>query len=394
MFLCITIPVLLVILRLPGPLPPLADLSGNGVVDLHDFQEFANWYGGIVIPPPPPPARLRADLNNDGRIDLQDHAILKTQLCGPDECCHCEHDPDCYDDDVCKFDACVDGCCEHIDIPGCCRIDPDCDDYDFCTIACFLNECLIEPLRACCFLNEECDDHTPCTMDTCEDFTCQFTHIPDCCGDDSDCDDGVACTRDECVDGTCVYVPDDLLCNPGAIERYNDPDADCVWKLCVPGHADADGGGCAPLGLENVGSSCDDGGSCSTGDVCQYYHSIFDRFCESVYDDSLCNSAPRDNDPDPDCLWYFCRPRDADADVHGCVLGPDWQGEFAGSPCDDQDVCTAGDHCLTSTNGTEFCWGSSINCDDGDPCTASHCDPQTGCWYEPICGHHPLCPCP
>ncbi len=347
---------------------------------MRDYQEFTNWYGGIVIPPPPLPARLRADLNNDGRIDLQDHAILKTQLCGPDECCRCEHDPDCYVDDPCKIDYCADGCCEHVDIPGCCRIDPDCDDYDFCTIACFLNRCLSEDerIRACCFYDEQCDDHTPCTADTCDDFTCQFTHIPDCCGDASDCDDGVTCTRDECVDEWCEFVPDDILCNPGATDQGNDPDADCIWNVCAPEESEADGRGCAAIEFEFVDSPCEDGIACTPADRCRFA-TIYSDSPTCSYagktDDSLCNAAPRDNDPDADCVWNTCSPV-------GCVSSS--VNEAEGSPCDDGIDCTHNDTCqLYFFYGWGFaCIGIGDNsaCGTSAACTSWGC--SSGLFYD------------
>jgi hypothetical protein len=54
----------------------------------------------------------------------------------------------------------------------------------------------------------------------------------------------------------------------------------------------------------------------------------------------------------------------------GCVntLQPD------GSGCDDGNACTAGDTC---SNGT--CTGSAIDCTDDDACTADLCDPERGC---------------
>ncbi len=50
--------------------------------------------------------------------------------------------------------------------------------------------------------------------------------------------------------------------------------------------------------------------------------------------------------------------------------------------CTDFDQCTENDAC--DANG--FCRGTAIVCDDGEPCTADACDPETGCTNEPSSG--------
>ncbi|MBK9261760.1 MAG: hypothetical protein IPM54_18410 [Polyangiaceae bacterium] len=51
--------------------------------------------------------------------------------------------------------------------------------------------------------------------------------------------------------------------------------------------------------------------------------------------------------------------------------------------CDDGNICTLNDSCAYGA-----CTGKTKPCLDGDPCTTDRCDPQVGCVYEPIanCG--------
>ena len=52
-----------------------------------------------------------------------------------------------------------------------------------------------------------------------------------------------------------------------------------------------------------------------------------------------------------------------------------------GTPCDDGDVCTVNDSCITG-----FCSGQPLDCDDNNPCTLQYCQPLSGCVTETIQG--------
>ncbi|MEC8022637.1 MAG: MYXO-CTERM sorting domain-containing protein, partial [Myxococcota bacterium] len=53
-----------------------------------------------------------------------------------------------------------------------------------------------------------------------------------------------------------------------------------------------------------------------------------------------------------------------------------------GIPCDDGDICTQSDTCVTGN-----CVGSDLTiCDDANPCTTDTCDPADGCTFENITG--------
>ena len=52
----------------------------------------------------------------------------------------------------------------------------------------------------------------------------------------------------------------------------------------------------------------------------------------------------------------------------------------AGTVCDDNNACTSGDQC----NGSGICSSATtVECDDGDPCTENNCSVETGCVHPP-----------
>ncbi len=67
------------------------------------------------------------------------------------------------------------------------------------------------------------------------------------------------------------------------------------------------------------------------------------------------------------CVVASCDP------VQGCVTSN------ASGPCDDGDACTSGDACAGGA-----CVGSPVDCNDGNQCTADGCDPATGCTHQPL----------
>lgn len=124
----------------------------------------------------------------------------------------------------------------------------------------------------------------------------------------------------------------DLDCNPTATGEYDflgyplDPDADCVWRRCLPGSPGTDSRGCVAGGVEGYGSGCSRGLACSVNDQC--INQFSGVFCAG--EDVVCRFMV---DPDPDCYAKACSGG-ADADANGCggyTLDP----EPVGSPCFD-----------------------------------------------------------
>lgn len=74
---------------------------------------------------------------------------------------------------------------------------------------------------------------------------------------------------------------------------------------------------------------------------------------------------------------------DGDCCSSTCTLDP------AGTPCPDADLCTGNETC----DGAGSCViGSTVDCDDGLPCTHDVCDPSLGCQalVEPDPACHPM----
>ena len=274
---------------------------------------------------------------------------------------------DCDDGNPCTKDLCLpDGGCDHDDVAG------PCSDDDPCTLndTCAAGACVPGPMM-------DCDDDNPCTDDACDlTGTCQSTP------NQADCDDGNACTEgDYCDDGACLY--EGLLgCDDG--------------NLCTTDHCDPVSG----CGAVDNSNPCDDGDACTTGDlcgggVCQGVDSLScddgnictddscdpDTGCVHVDNTAPCTDGNKCTDGD-ECLAGACTPGTAvscdDADVcttdscsptTGCVY------TLNSNPCDDDDACTVGDTCDLGVC-TPL---STLDCDDGNPCTDDACDPVTGC---------------
>lgn len=82
-------------------------------------------------------------------------------------------------------------------------------------------------------------------------------------------------------------------------------------------------------------------------------------------------------------------------DGNPCTLESTCQNQqckpVAGKNAPNGTVCSDGNKCLTDqkcTNG--FCAGSSVNCNDNNPCTADACAPTIGCYYT-FAGATALC---
>ncbi len=255
---------------------------------------------------------------------------------------------DCAEDDLCATWSCRDGECVAHPILHCednnpcttaycdgdvgCVFEPRegaCDNGDPCTIGdyCEGGDCVAGPDRLVC------DNGDPCTVDTCEPGR-GCVHEPR----DGPCDDGDACTVDtHCVDGQCLGTPKE--CDDG------DP---CTDAWCDPVH------GC--LYRDNE-APCDDGDPCTVGDRC------VGRVCVGGPDTLVCD----DGNP---CTDGHCVP------YEGCVYTDN------DDPCDDGDACTTGGVCM----GGECVATGEVDCDDGNPCTANGCDPDFGCFEEPLTG--------
>lgn len=111
------------------------------------------------------------------------------------------------------------------------------------------------------------------------------------------------------------------------------------------------------------GTACDDGDACTQADVCAGSECLGSSPVVCVAQDA-CHVAG------------VCSPSS------GYCTNPEAPD---GTPCDDSDLCTTMDACLSGS-----CTGTTSSCDDSDPCTVDTCVPATGCAHTNICPSGPI----
>ena len=270
---------------------------------------------------------------------------------------------------------CAVGVCQ--DELGACAAEPladdlPCDDQDACTSGERCQAGVCEPQGAV-----DCDDGDPCTDDTCDpDGGCQHANNEAPCDDGDPCTQGEACAQGLCAGGldlcVCADQADGAPCDDGRLCTEHDrclggacvgapracpkPAEPCLQAVCVE-----QTGECAST-LVDDGASCDDGSDCTEGDFCaagvcagqplpdgapcaQDDACRPDAACEA----GICEGEVKDCGGLGDqCTVGACDPASGD-----CVVVP----RLPGLPCDDSDVCTAGDACLFGA-----CFGAPLDC--------------------------------
>ena len=184
------------------------------------------------------------------------------------------------------------------------------------------------PLFDC--TEDSCNDNDPCTTDLCTPGV-GCDHAP---ASGEPCEDGNPCTmNDVCEAGACLGGTN-MVCGDDA-----DP---CTTSWCDPA------AGCV-TGWSAIGTACDDGNLCTTGDYCKF--------------GGCWGGTPITCTTDNPCLEATCDP------AQGCV-----ELEIRG-PCEDGDPCTLEDRCEDGA-----CTGGVANsCDDQNPCTSDSCSSHAGC---------------
>jgi len=371
------------------------DLDTLTPTDLDDLDTLA-----------PPDADLAPDATQDDLVDVAPDADLAdtpTDADAPDP-----DAPDTIDPDAVAVDPCRDA-------PD----DTPCDDRNLCTLGdrCTGGRCL--PTGAL-----RCDDGNVCTDDTCDPASgcVARANLSSC--DDGDpcttadrcaagvcrpgaatCDDRNPCTRDYCSGGVCQNVADDALpCEDGSACTAGDF---CAGGVCMGGLVDGCGQGdacasvgCAPDGLTCKvvlldGVGCDDGNACTSGDRCSgglcrsggALRCPWDSECAASHCDiqlgcvlDVCTTGEKCDglggcipaEPAPCDDGNPCTSDSCDG-IWGC------QHLWTAGACDDDDVCTTDDACVSGQ-----CRGADLDCDDQNECTADSCDPRLGCQHTPL----------
>ena len=273
---------------------------------------------------------------------------------------------DCDDNDPCTLDDCdaADGACGH-DAKA--MLDKPCDDGDDCTI----DDACDDAGKCSKSSPKVCDDGNDCSKDSCvTGGKCLFDGI-----DGKVCDDGDKCTKDDkcnavskckgtafCLcaqDSDCTAQDDGNPCN--GVLKCNTTKKVCeideaTVVTCQASAALCQVNACAPTtgkcAVANAGDgkACDDASKCTTSDVC--IAGVCGGTAVKCGDGKACSGVTCDK-------------------AKGCVtvLAKD------GDPCDaDGDACTQNDACQAGACQA----GTTLQCDDKDPCTVDACDAQTG----------------
>ena len=206
----------------------------------------------------------------------------------------------------------------------------------------------------------DCDDGNPCTADFCDAANgCGHATVADGIA----CNDGDACTTGElCLAGRCAGTP-----------------VVCAAAQChAAGICDPATGACTPSAPSADGAPCDDGAICTTGDQCT---------------GGACTGTPLvcpDAGP--------CNPGACDQVTGACTTFP----LVNGSPCNDDNACTAHDECnagvcvgaiaaAPSETAAELC-RTAPACDPATGITSTHAVNEGAvCGAEIPCSGFPTC---
>jgi hypothetical protein len=159
------------------------------------------------------------------------------------------------------------------------------------------------------------------------------------------CDDGNACTVSDACNGSGTCVGTQMICNSPP-SQCHEATGTCANGTCS-------------YALKPAGAACDDGNSCTIGDVCSSTGA-----CAGA--SVTCNTPPSQ-----------CYESVGACSNGSCSYTP----KVAGSACDDGDACTTNDRC----NGSGVCVVIAISCDR----PPSQCYQPTGTCTNGVCSYVP-----
>ena len=242
----------------------------------------------------------------------------------------------------------------------------NCDDNNPCTVdSCIGNGCANA-------LGGTCNDNNPCTVDTCDPASgCAYNAPNGTCSVASDCPFGGACIGKMCVCGGATLCNTNASCvgqnalGIGTCAAVCDDGNPCtINDLCTAG-----------LCKSGTANTCDDGNSC-TVDSCNSFgcaHAAPSYTCQVAAD---CAEGGY-------CAQGTCACNGTTKCATGATCNMNGPASVIGlgtcmPTCSDNNVCTANDTCYQGTCQAGVA-GSTISCDDQNPCTVDSCDPITGC---------------
>lgn len=220
------------------------------------------------------------------------------------------------------------------------------------------------------------DDGNSCTNDVCTSGVCTHPNKPsgsacgnstpglcdnaDSCNGSGVClannlpngttcaDDGNDCTNDQCSNGVCAHPAkaNGTTCAPDSSQCTNDV---CSAGVCT--HPNKPAG--TACGSSSAGL-CDNPDTCNSSGVC------------------LANNLPNGTvcaDDGNECTTDRC--------TSGVCVHP---VKANGTICGDTNVCNGRETCQSGTCAA----GTSLQCNDGDPCTVDSCNSTSGCMTQPV----------
>jgi len=327
-------------------------------------------------------------------LDCDDDNPCTADKCDPKKGCHHPASADaCDDGNVCTVgDACKGGACKSGSPLDCEDGNPctsnACDSADGCTSTVASAPCTDGDLcttgdacaaGACAGAGQlACDDGNPCSTDSClPESGCAHVAVIGSCEDGNACTTGDLCANGVCTAGAALGCADGTPCTFDSCDGLSG----CQHKNAI-GACD-DGNGCTVADVCKNGScsggeakNCEDGNPCTT-DSCAPASG-----CTSTVADS---NACSDGNPctvGDACSAGVCAGHGPPPCDDGNACTDDACGAASGcthavnsANCNDNSVCTVGDHCAAGG-----CVGTTaLDCSDADPCTNDSCNPASGC---------------
>lgn len=222
-----------------------------------------------------------------------------------------------------------------------------CDDGDCCTLGDQCQECDPAVDAGCSSAAMACVGSAACVDENVDDCAlsacnCSDEGEPLCVAEDAP--NGAACDFDtnDCTIGDTCLGGECIKSQPLPLDDGNP----CTEDSCVKGEL---------VHTALLEGQCDDGNECTTGDTCIT---------------GTCTGG------DPvTCVVGPCMADATCVPGEGCVESPLPVGAFCGS----DNACVVSAAC---NDESECEVVETINCDDGNACTADSCDPASGCSHD------------